>query len=234
VSPKEEVQIIQDTIKSINDQAKKAGFPQSQSEVDHLIKLEARLKELTDKMITSVTKPDYLPEDLIELLDEAIQCVCSNQELPPAIDELYDWFEDEGLDHLLTIEATLPFALSLGDILQSFADDEVADDNEVAVDAVTDLMRVAYARREIEEALESFGYMHSVYCAEVKGSTDKIAFLACTVEEQGQHGTGISWWGIYKNTNDFVDAIRKSDCYVLEDEVEALSNEKILSLLNTI
>lgn len=232
MSPKEEIQIIQDTIKSIRDQAKKAGAPPVQSVVDHLAKLGRRLEELTEIINTSITKPEYLPAELIELLDEAIKCVYSNQELPANIAELYEWFEDDGLDHMLEVEATLPFALSLGDVLLSFADDEVADDNEVSVNEVTNQMRIAYARREIQEALDSFGYMRSVYCAEVKGSSDKVAFLACTAEEQGQSGMGISWWGLYKSQDDFINDVKNSNWLVFDTDIESITDQQILELWN--
>lgn len=193
VSPKEEIYIIKETIKSIKEQSKNAESSLIQTEADRLVRLEARLIELTDLLNRSITKPEYLPDELVELLDEAIECVYADQELPFNIDELYEWFEDEGIDHMLATEATLPFALCLGEILQSFADLEVADDNDVSVNQVTDQMRITYARRLILEAMDSFYYTRSVYCAEVKGSGDKVAFLGCTAEEQGQHGTGISW-----------------------------------------
>lgn len=234
MSPKEEIQIIQDAIKSIKDQAKKSGSPPVQSVVDRLVKLEARFKELTEIMNTSTTKPEYLPVELVELLDEAIECVYADQELPSNIDELYEWFEDDGIDHMVTTEATLSCVLSLDDILQSFEDDEVADDNEVSSNEVTDKMRIAYARREIKEALDSLYYMRSVYCAEVKGSKNKVAFLGCTVEEQGQSGLGFSWWGLYKSQDDFINDIKNSNWLVFDTDIESVTDQKILELLNQV
>lgn len=233
MSPKEEIYIIQETIKSIKDQAKKAGSPPVQSVVERLVRLEARLKELTEKINTSTTKPEYLPVELIELLDEAIECVYSDQELPSNIDELYEWFEDDGLDHMVTTEATLPFALSLGEIIQSFEDEDVADDNEVSVSEVTDQMRVAYVRREIQEAMDSFYYMRSVYCALLKGSGSKEVFLGCTVEEQGQSGLGFSWWGIYRTLDDFINDVKSSNWLVFDTDVESITDQQILDLCNT-
>ncbi len=232
MSPKEEIYIIKETIKSIKEQSKNAESSLIQSESDRLARLEARLIELTDLLNSSTTKPEYLPDELVELLDEAIECVYADQELPSNIDELYEWFEDEGIDHMVAAEATLPFALSLGEILQSFADLEVADDNDVSVNQVTDQMRITYARRLIQEAMDSFYYIRSVYCAEVKGSGDKVAFLGCTAEEQGQHGTGVSWWGLYKSKNDFINDVKNSNWLVFDTDIDSLTDQKILELYN--
>lgn len=232
VNPKEEIYIIKETIKSIKEQSINAESSLIQSEADRLIRLEARLMELTDLLSSSTTKPEYLPAELVELLDEAIDCVYSDQELPSNIDELYEWFEDDGIDHMVAAQATLPFALCLGEVLQSFADLEVADDNDVSVNEVTDQMLITYARRQIQEAINSFSYMRSVYCAALRGSGSKEVFLGCTVEEQGQHGSGISWWGLYKSQDDFINDIKSSNWLVFDTDVEYITDQQILELYN--
>ena len=177
--------------------------------------------------------PESLPADLVTLLDEAVENFSNNQFLPENITELYYWFEDDGIDYLISIEATLPFVLNLAGVLQSFCDEEVALENEIEIDQVIDQMRIAYAKKEIQAAcdFERASYdMLSVYCPAVKGTTDKLVFFGCTAEDQGQNGMEIDWWGLYKSQDEFLDAIRNSKYFVIDSECDSISDERILSL----
>jgi hypothetical protein len=179
--------------------------------------------------------PESLPADLVPLLDDVIEKFFNNQSLPENITELYDWFEDDGIDYLISVEATLTFVLNLEGVLQSFYDEEVALENEIEVEQVTDQMRIAYARKEIQAAcdFERASYdMLSVYCPAIKGNADKLVFLGCTAEDQGQNGMEIDWWGLYKSQDDFLEAIRNSECFVIDSEYDSISDERILSLWN--
>jgi len=177
--------------------------------------------------------PESLPADLLPLLDEVVENFFNNQSLPENITELYDWFEDDGIDYLISTEATLPFVLNLVGVLQSFYDEEVALENEIEVEQVTDKIRIAYARKEIQAACDferASDDMLSVYCPAIKSTADKLVFLGCTAEEQGQNGMEIDWWGLYQSQNDFLEAIRNSECFVIDSECDSISDERILSL----
>jgi len=183
------------------------------------------------------TIPSDLPENLVSILDGAIECLNQNKPLSEEVSELYDWFEDEGIDHLISTEATMPFALNILGLFQSFSDEDIADESGIEVDDLTNELRIAYARKEIKAAsnFERASYeMLSVYCPAIKGRADKIVFLGCTAEEQGQTGMGIDWWGLYKSQDDFLEAIRHSEALVIVDEGESISDEKILKLLNDV
>ena len=179
--------------------------------------------------------PDYLPANLVLIIDQAINSLLKNKQLPKNLSLVYKWFEEDGIDHLISPEATLPFVLNLQSILQNFYDEEVANENEVGVAEVTDQMRISYARTEIKAAcdFQRAGYdILSVYCAPIKGSTDMLVFLGCTAEEQGQNGMGLDWWGLYKSQDDFLNEIRNTQGFVICTECDSINEKQILECWN--
>jgi hypothetical protein len=170
-----------------------------------------------------------IPEHLWPIRDAAIDHVL-NGTPEPELKPLYDWFEVDGWDAVINAWAHEDMALNLFYLAQNiFEDDEMAACEGIEVDEITDELRIKYAREIIEQGYEDEYLTPSLHSCELKRADGDSVILGCVMEIHGQGGPYLNWWGLFKTQDDFYDSIRNSG-YIIESDLEGISDEKILSL----
>ena len=134
--------------------------------------------------------PSEIPKRFWKTRDAAIEALLSNSPLPEGIAELQDWLATDGWDDLLAAWINEDVALNLKEWATfkfsdpSLRDDEGHDDSV----AITDQMRVDYAREAICYAVENSESddSPSVHSFPIKRDDGECAVLGCTVEIHAQ------------------------------------------------
>ena len=172
-----------------------------------------------------------LPEHLQSIAEKVIAHIYSGSSIPEGIDELTDWFEDEGWDELVGAWSDEHIALKLQYLAESkFNDSELVGYEDVE-GQVTDDLRLEFARKRINEAFESGdGYScPSVHTVQLVNEQDKTVFLGWLVEVHGQLGHSPTYYGIYADRDQFYKELRE-DGYLFCDEIDDLRNEQVLKV----
>ena len=96
--------------------------------------------------------------------------------------------------------------------------------------AITDQMRVNYARAAIIDAVEqSDSYdSPSVHSFPIERKDGKQAILGCTVEIHGQTGPVPQWHGIFADKEAYYGYLRKTG-FLLHSNADLISDAEILS-----
>jgi hypothetical protein len=175
-----------------------------------------------------------LPEHLQSIAEKVIAHIYGGSSIPEGIDELTDWFEDEGWDELVGAWSDEHIALKLQYLAESkFNDSELVGCEDVE-GQVTDDLRLEFARKRINEAFESGdGYScPSVHTVQLVNEQDQIVFLGWLVEVHGQLGHSPNYCGVYSNRDQFYEELRK-DGFLFWHEKEGLTDQQILKLWET-
>ena len=175
-----------------------------------------------------------LPEHLQSIAEKVIAHIYSGSSIPEGIDELTDWFEDEGWDELVGAWSDEHIALKLQYLAESkFNDSELVGYEDVE-GQVTDDLRLEFARKRINEAFESGdGYScPSVHTVQLVNEQDKTVFLGWLVEVHGQLGHSPTYYGIYADRDQFYQELRRDD-FLFWHEKESLTDQQILKLWDT-
>ena len=176
--------------------------------------------------------PSEIPKRFWKIRDAAIEALLSNSPLPEGIAELQDWLATDGWDDLLAAWINEDVALNLKEWAtfkfsdSSLRDDEGYDDPV----AITDQMRVDYARAAIIDAVEqSDSYdSPSVHSFPIERKDGKQAILGCTVEIHGQTGPVPQWHGIFADKEAYYGYLRKTG-FLLHSNADLISDAEILS-----
>jgi hypothetical protein len=181
-----------------------------------------------------VIEMNQLPEELQQIQDLVVDHVNKNTPLPKNLDELVDWYEDDGWDLLIGSWGSDHIALKLFDLgCLKFSDAELTANLEEP-EPITNELRVTYAREQISNAFEnSDGYdCPSVHAVLIKKEDGSSAVLGWTVEIHGQGGPVPEFQGVFSSKSDFYDSLKDFDRLdlLLDKDVEELSDEAILQL----
>ena len=172
-----------------------------------------------------------IPESLWPLRDAAIDYAIKGGE-EPDIKALHEWFEVDGWDAIIAGWNYEALVIKLYYLAwSSFEDDEFAALEDIEVNEITDAMRLKYARDLLEKASsgEDDYLCPSVHSCKIERENGDSAILGSYMEIHGQGGPVVTWWGIFKDDESFIESLKQSD-HVLIDEIDIITDEKILSL----
>jgi len=178
------------------------------------------------------TKATLLPKEFWEIRDAAIDSLLSKSPLPGGIADLQDWLATDGWDDLLAAWINEDVALNLKEwAVYKFSDSSLRDDegHDASV-AITEQMRVDYARAAIRDAVEqSEGYdSPSIHSFLIEREDGERAILGCTVEIHGQAGPVPQWHGIFTDKEAFYAYLRQAG-FLLHTFADEISDTEILS-----
>jgi|AntAceMinimDraft_1070359.scaffolds.fasta_scaffold81617_2 hypothetical protein len=192
------------------------------------------LIELGMRILNTPTIPtsSELPRKYWTTRNAAIEYVLSGSPLPSGLADLQEWLATDGWDDLLAAWINEDVALNLKEwATYKFFDSTMRDDQGLDSEAITDQMRVDYARASIREAVEqSEGYdSPSVHSFSIEREDGERAILGCTVEIHGQAGLVPQWHGIFADKEAFYVYLRDAG-FLLHSIADEISDVEILSL----
>lgn len=165
-----------------------------------------------------------MPEELLALRDSALEAIKFNSQLPN-LQPLFDWFKTDGWDLITDAWYQDALAIPLTELVkQEFNDLALSGYLGIQASEITDQDRIDNARRLIHDSTDGFPSVH--IC---KLLTDDASPVLCCLGSLNGYDYEVDWWGIYKNTSSFLDALKTSG-YILSVESDAISDEQILSL----
>lgn len=213
------------------------GWSQYQEFSVAMTKLEAIVSEFLgakDQVKNESRSPiaTLLPAEFWKTRDAAIESLLSNSPLPEGIAELQNWLATDGWDDLLAAWINEDVALNLKEWAAFKFSDSCLRDDEGHDDyvAITDQMRVDYARAAISVAVEqSDGYdSPSVHSFPIESKDGKQAILGCTVEIHGQTGPVPQWHGVFADKEAYYGYLRETG-FLLHSNADEISDAEILS-----
>jgi len=181
---------------------------------------------------SNFTRIDF-PEKLLHIVDVVVAHAVDNTPLPDNLNDLTEWFETDGWDHLCSTTDDYFCALKLFQLAwYNFSDQELEANQEETV-PITDEVRLAYARNLVAEAIEEVDEYNcpTVHSIQISNANGHVAILGWLVESHGQGGVVPVFQGIFSNKSDFYQSLRDLD-FVLQTEEDLLKDETILRLWN--
>jgi len=183
--------------------------------------------------VSKVSIPSELPKRFWKARDAAIEHFLSNSELPVGLADLQEWLATDGWDDLLAAWVNEDIVLNLGGWAEyKFSDSSLRDTEGLdEAEAITDQMRVDYAREAINYAVEnSEGNDNpSVHSFPIEREDGARAVLGCTVEIHGQYGPVPQWHGVFADKNDFYKYLRSAG-FLFHSEAAEIGDAEILAL----
>lgn len=173
--------------------------------------------------------PD-LPTELHKARDEVIESVLKGKEWPKSIESIYEWLAVDGWNAVTSTPAKEGMAINVDRFREQMLNDEefeyyYGDDEEI-----TDKKRIAYARMRMSNRLDDGDdgdYFPSYSSYEMVREDGKSAVIGCTIVII-PGGPEPSWWGAYKNEEDFYKTLICADLIPFH-EIKDLSDAEILS-----
>ena len=165
--------------------------------------------------------PEDIPEALEAIRDQAIEFTLGgNDKQLDGVDELYKWLEEEGYGESDPVDN----GIDIQYVSDDFNDEMLSSEEDIDIDKINDQDRINFAKRLIQSAetltVEIMPLSNSV-------STVVVGFIT---REMGMHDLGMSCFGLYKNEDDFISDLRRSDWFMFLSDSEDITDEKILSL----
>ena len=177
--------------------------------------------------------PPKLPSKFWKARDAAIEHLLSNSGLPSDLADLQEWIAIEGWDDLLVAwineDIVLKFEGWAADKFSDYSLREAKDLDES--EAITDQMRVAYAREAIRHVVENCEGEDrpSVHSFLIERDDGERAILGCTVAIHGQYGPVPQWHGVFADKDDFYRHLRSLG-FLFLSEAGDIGDAEILSL----
>ena len=177
--------------------------------------------------------PSELPKKFWRTRDALVEHLLSSSPLPPDLADLQEWLANDGWDDLLSAWIDEDVALNLeGWAEYKFSDSSLrdAEDLDESV-AITDQMRVKYAREAISYAVENSDGddSPSVHSFPIERADGERAVLGCTVEIHGQYGPVPQWHGVFADRDDFYRHLRAAG-FLFHSEADEIGDAEILAL----
>lgn len=177
--------------------------------------------------------PSEIPKRFWKARDAAIEHVLSKAPLPAALADLQEWLATDGWDDLLAAWINEDVALNLvGWATYKFNDSALRDAEELDESvAITDQMRVRYAREAISCAVENGDGNDgpSIHSFAIERADGACAVLGCTVEIHGQYGPVPQWHGVFADMDDFYRHLRAAG-FLFHSEAREIGDAEILAL----
>jgi hypothetical protein len=174
-----------------------------------------------------------LPKRFWKARDAAIEHLLSNSRLPEGLADLQEWLGTDGWDDLLGAWINEDIVLNLeGWAEYKFSDTSLRDAEGLdEAEAITDQMRVDYAREAISYAVENSESddSPSVHSFPIERDDGECAVLGCTVEIHGQYGPVPQWHGVFADKDDFYRHLRAAG-FLFHTEADEITDAEILAL----
>ena len=165
--------------------------------------------------------PEDIPEALEAIRDQAIEFTLGqNDQQPEGVDEFYTWLEEEGYGSSDPIDN----GIYIQEVSDNFNDEMLSSEEDIDIDKINDQDRVNFAKRLIESA-----EMLTVEIMPLSNSSGSVV-VGFITREMGMHDLGMSCCGLYKNEDDFISELRKSDWFLFLSDMDALTEDEILEL----
>lgn len=176
---------------------------------------------------------NQIPEKLRPSINSLIAHALYDAKAPEDTKDLEEWFQVDGWDELLSTWSDGNFALNLYYVARLRFDDAELLENEDLDGPITDQNRIDFARNEINQAVDEMDGVEcpSIHTVTVTNEKGEEAILGWTVEIHGQGGAVGYFLGSFRDKDQFFQRLRDMD-YVLRDEIDLLTDEKILSFWN--
>lgn len=225
MSPNDEIYILEETLKNIEQQAKKSGAKPPHDILVKMLNIKKRLEKLKGTSTLIKAKPENLPDDLKSVRDLAVDYALGRiKELPNNIDELYEWLQIDGDAITSALEA---YAVDIEQLAANHFSDYELDDPEDN----SSQQRLKFAREFINNIFgDDSNYIRWICGAWLENDDGEAAIAGTILESHGQAGLYFIDTGIYKSVEDFLNIVKQSSNLVLENEIGNLTDEKLLSL----
>jgi hypothetical protein len=179
------------------------------------------------------TLPSELPKRFWKARDAAIEHLLSNSPLPAGLADLQEWLANDGWDDLLAAWINEDIVLNLERWTEyKFSDSSLRDTEGLdEAEAITDQMRVDYAREAISYSVENSegDDSPSVHSFPIDRDDGERAILGCTVEIHGQYGPVPQWHGVFADKDDFYRHLRAAG-FLFHSEAAEIGDAEILAL----
>ena len=176
--------------------------------------------------------PSELPKRFWKERDAAIERVLSNSGLPAGLADLQEWLATDGWDDLLAAWINEDVALNLKQwVTYKFSDSTLRDTDGLGeAEAITDRMRVDFARAAISYAVENSegDDSPSVHSFPIESEDGARAILGCTVEIRG-HDHIPQWHGVFADKDAFYRHLRSAG-FLFHSEANEIGDAEILAL----
>lgn len=175
------------------------------------------------------------PTEFASICNAAVEHALTGAPIPKALPKLMHWLGTDGWDEVLGEwdARNDPMAVKLhSESQRDFRDSEVrARAGLDSTDAVTDEMRVEFARHRIADwtSGEDGVVCPSVHCYNIHHEDGRSAVVGFTVEIHGQAGPVVDLQGVYADESIFLQNLRDSG-YYLVNEIVQVSDATILKL----
>ncbi len=173
-----------------------------------------------------------LPKKFWKIRDAAVEHILSNSSLPASLADLQEWLATDGWDDLLSAWINEDVALNLKEwVTYKFSDSTLRDtDGLDEAEAITDRMRVDFARAAISYAVENSegDDSPSVHSFPIEREDGARAILGCTVEIRG-HDHIPQWHGVFADKDAFYRHLR-SAWFLFHSEANEIGDAEILAL----
>ena len=181
---------------------------------------------------TKMRKPPEPPEALHAIRDAAVDHALTGSALPGRIQELYQWIEENFLS--FGFEVSFDWCcdfLHIGEFSEDLFSDETLlhfaglDDNL----PLSDAERVAWARKEIDQRINTPGHGHPmpmIECCPIRTPAGAEAVVGCEVLDQ--LGMAMNCFGVFRTPEECFDFFG-GDGYVAVDDLGGISDDRILS-----
>ncbi|WP_259661619.1 hypothetical protein [Zwartia hollandica] len=152
--------------------------------------------------------------------------------MPAGLADLQEWLATDGWDDLLAAWINEDVALNLKQwVTYKFSDSTLRDtDGLDEAEAITDRMRVDFARAAISYAVENSegDDSPSVHSFPIEREDGARAILGCTVEIRG-HDHIPQWHGVFADKDAFYRHLRSAG-FLFHSEANAIGGAEILAL----
>lgn len=175
----------------------------------------------------------HLSPDLQSIADAVLRDFAAGIEEPDDLADIYEWLEVEGWDFLLA-DLGEQNALKLGYIAQlEFSDEEARYNLDIPEEVeLQDADRLNWARQRIDyaESGDDTYLLASLHAYRLIGSDGSHAFLGCLIEVHGQGGPVCEWWGLWRTSEEFYDAVGDGGYNWVIPRMGEISDQVILSM----
>jgi hypothetical protein len=173
-----------------------------------------------------------LPTALIAIQDQIIDHVHKSAPAPEHLSKRSKWYETDGWDLVAPANGGVEqVALNLDYIAHyKFSDSELIESQESEI-AITDAIRVEYARDVLTNALNEYDGCDcpSVCFVEVTSRDNTKVVFGWLVEIHGQAGPAPEFCGAFVDEVSFYQHLSAMN-FILEKNIEDISETKILGL----
>lgn len=165
--------------------------------------------------------PEDTPEALEAVRDQAIKFTLGqNDQQPEGLDELYTWLEEEGYG----LSNPVDNGIDIQYVSDDFNDEMLSSEEDIKIDKIRNQDRIDFSKRLIKSA--------EILTVETMllSNSESTVIVGFITREMGMHDLGMSCFGLYRNEDEFILDLKRSDWFMFLSDAEEITDEKILSM----